>query len=52
MAPSGATLKRWGKYPVESGAVPFDTLTPGMKKVARKDEKHYLLRGGPQVDDH
>jgi len=52
MAPSGATLKRWGKYPVESGAVPFDTLTPGMKKVARKDEKPYLLRGGPQVDDH
>jgi DNA modification methylase len=50
MEPSEATLKRWGKYADETGAVPFEKLTPGMRKVASKDEKPYLLRGGPQVD--
>lgn len=50
MAPSEATLKRWGQYADESGSVPWEKLTPGMKKVAGRGEKPYLLRGGIQVD--
>ena len=50
MEPSEATLKRWGSYAHENGEVPYEKLTPGMKKVAGKDKKPYLLRGGLQVD--
>jgi hypothetical protein len=50
MEPSEATLRRWGAYANENGEVPYEKLTPGMKKVAGKGEKPYLLRGGVQVD--
>jgi adenine-specific DNA-methyltransferase len=50
MEASEATLKRWSAYADENGVVGFDKLTPGMKKVAGKGEKPYLLRGGIQVD--
>jgi len=50
MAPSAATIKRWGAYADAGGEVPFNKLTPGMKKVAGKGEKPYMVRGGIQVD--
>jgi len=50
MEPSEATLKRWGAYAHENGEVPYEKLTPGMKRVAGKDKKPYVLRGGIQVD--
>ena len=50
MKPSPATLKRWGTYANKNGEVPYEKLTPGMKKVAGKGEKPYVLRGGIQVD--
>ncbi len=50
MSPSEATLKRWGSYADENGVVPYEKLTPGMKKVAGKGERPYLVRGGIQVD--
>lgn len=50
MSPSDATLKRWGAYADKDGIVPYDKLTPGMKKVAGKGERPYLVRGGIQVD--
>lgn len=50
MNTSEATLKRWAQYADENGVVPYEKLTPGMKKVAGKGEKPYLVRGGSQVD--
>lgn len=50
MAPSEATLKRWESYSDKDGKVPYEKLTPGMKKVAGEGKKPYLLRGGIQVD--
>ena len=50
MPPSKAALKRWGPSANYKGEVPFEKLTPGMKRVAGKGEKPYILRGGIQVD--
>ena len=50
MEPSAETLKRWRPYANKNGEVPYGKLTPGMKRVAGKGEKPYILRGGIQVD--
>jgi DNA modification methylase len=50
MEPSKAAIKRWGAYANKKNEVPYEKLTPGMKKVAGKGEKPYILRGGIQVD--
>jgi len=47
---SDSVIKRWGAYADENGEVSYEKLTPGMKKVASKDNKPYIIRGGKQVD--